>query len=80
MDYHNLRSHFRLSHRVERLERSEDGQQWIVKFTEQSSKHLVEMFDKVIVTTGAYHRAICPEVEGMDDFKGKIVPAQAYKE
>jgi dimethylaniline monooxygenase (N-oxide forming) len=38
-----------------------------------------EVFERVLVTTGPFGTPYTPKVPGMNDFKGEIMHAQAYK-
>lgn len=76
----NLNDRFRLGRKVDRVERSEDGKQWVVKTTHAKSGSSVDYFDRVIVTTGPFHTAHIPRIEGIENFKGRVLHAQGFKE
>jgi dimethylaniline monooxygenase (N-oxide forming) len=76
-DHFELKSHCRMGASVDQLSRS--GEQWEIKFSQQG-KQATELFDRVVVTTGAFHKAFKPTYEGIDKFKGKILHSQGYKD
>jgi cation diffusion facilitator CzcD-associated flavoprotein CzcO len=69
---------------VDRLERSESGDSWTIRFHSKTPSgdlaQETEQFERVIVTSGAFSKAFMPKFEGLDKFKGQVMHVQAYKE
>jgi dimethylaniline monooxygenase (N-oxide forming) len=38
-----------------------------------------EKYDRVLITTGPFNRAWIPRYDGMDEYEGVVIHAQAYK-
>ncbi|KKY14082.1 putative dimethylaniline monooxygenase 2 [Phaeomoniella chlamydospora] len=66
--------------RIDRIDRSKDGSQWAIDVNQGSHGSRTELFDRVVVTTGPFHTAFMPKVEGAESFKGKVLHAQEFKD
>jgi len=73
-----LEKHWRLGVTINKIERSKDGTQWIVRAFKDghSSTYL---FNKVLIATGPYNHVHIPSIPGRDRFIGKVMHARAYK-
>lgn len=67
---------------VHHLERT--GDRWTIKYSQESQGGIpsqeVMHFDKVIVTSGAFSKSFTPTYDGMENFKGRILHVQGFKE
>ena len=79
-DHFKLRSHFRLGMAIEHIDRSDKDDQWKVRFIDRDSKCCIELFDRVVVTTGAYAIPHTIKLDGSEHFSGMLIHAQAFKE
>ncbi|KAL7931393.1 flavin monooxygenase-like protein [Trichoderma chlorosporum] len=55
------------------------GDKWRLLLENTSSKKGEEMFDRLVVCTGLFHTPKEPRVEGLNEFKGKILSTHTYK-
>jgi cation diffusion facilitator CzcD-associated flavoprotein CzcO len=82
-DHFDIKSRCRLGVTIDRLQRAESGDRWAIVFRTKShdgySAQQVELFDKVIVTSGAFSKAFMPTYEGIESFRGKVIHVQGYK-
>ena len=76
----NLTPHFRLGVVINRLDRSADDSSWALEIMKADLKPRAELFDRVVVTTGAQAKAYIPNIEGSEHFKGRLLHSQAFKE
>ena len=79
-DHFKLMDYCRLGVKIERLDRSEDRSQWAIDFTERGSNTRKEHFDRVLVTTGSFHKPFVPKIDGLEHFKGQVLNSQSFKE
>ena len=81
-NYFELKSRCRMGVIIEHLKRT--GEHWTIEFSQRRPDGSVhrknEQFDKVVVTTGAFHKPNLPTCEGMDSYKGSVIHSQAFKE
>ncbi len=72
--------HCHLGVTVLRIERASPSGpvKWAIKFRDKAGER-VEVFDRVLVTTGPFERPFLPMIEGVDDFEGRVIHSQAYK-
>ncbi|KAL9070492.1 MAG: hypothetical protein Q9157_005790 [Trypethelium eluteriae] len=79
-DHFGVSEHFRLGASIERVERSGDEKQWLIRFNDKKSGPRTELFDKVVVTTGAYCQAFTPKYPGIGETKIRVLHSQNFKE
>ncbi|KAF3940055.1 hypothetical protein ABW19_dt0209252 [Dactylella cylindrospora] len=65
----------KLGSKVQKISRNHDQQQWILHFEGGEERS----FDKVIISTGTNRIPNVPELEGLDNFQGKVIHSQAFK-
>lgn len=68
-DCFDLWPHIRLNSRIERIERAENA--WEVQYTNQDQPTRTELFPRVIVASGRYHKPMIPAISGLDTFTGR---------
>jgi len=74
----NLLQHCRFNIHITRVDRSSDGQAWTLSVTDDRGPRQ-ERFDKVLISTGPFSTPFIPQIEGLSEFNGKVIHAQAYK-
>jgi len=80
-NHFELKSHCRMGVPIHQVKAFED--RWMLEYSQKASDveaKQSEVFDKVVVTTGAYHKAHMLTYEGMDKYRGKVLHVQGYKE
>lgn len=55
------------------------GDKWSLLLTNAEGKREEEVFDRLVVCTGLFQTPKEPRVEGLDQFRGKILNAHTYK-
>lgn len=68
---------FRLNTKVTTVSRV--GDKWSLLLTDAQGKREEEMFDRLVVCTGLFQTPKEPRVEGLDQFRGKILNAHTYE-
>lgn len=76
----DLAPHFRLRSAVQAVRRIEKTEKWLIVVSTAENSTVEEAFDKVIITTGTFHTAIMPDIQGSHNFKGRLIHCQQYKE
>lgn len=76
----DLLPHCRLGLGAHRLERSKESDHWDLTVKNKQGELITEQFRKVLITTGTQGRPVVPKVQGIDQFKGKIIHSIAFKE
>ncbi|RDW81857.1 hypothetical protein BP6252_02969 [Coleophoma cylindrospora] len=79
-DHFSLLSHIRLGHSVKGVSRVNDDTQWRLDFVDQAGVQHEEIFDRLVMAhgqTGARHMPV--GIEGLENFKGKVIHGQAFK-
>jgi dimethylaniline monooxygenase (N-oxide forming) len=79
-EHFKLLPHCRLSHTLESLDRSKDGQGWEVTYRDKSGNLGMGQFQRVVVTTGVQGTPLRPKFDQQDRFKGRIIHGRAFKE
>lgn len=51
---------------------------WAIRLKDREGER-IEVFDRVVVTTGPHTKAWAPDIPGQEDFQGEMIHSQAYK-
>ncbi|KAF3918752.1 hypothetical protein ABW21_db0200991 [Orbilia brochopaga] len=78
--HNDILKHCRLGFTIRNLERAKDGQGWSLTVEDKAGTTLTEQYDRIVVCTGPQTQALNPEHEGADQFKGRIINGQAFKQ
>lgn len=73
----NITNRFQLNTRVAAVNRV--GNKWHLTLTRKDGYQEEQAFDRLIVCTGLFQTPRKPHVEGLEEFKGKILNTQTYK-
>lgn len=74
----NLLPHVQLNTPIQWVKRNPTNTQWRVCFGSGEYEGTRD-FDKVVFCSGLTTKAVTPEFEGMEKFKGKMIHCQAFK-
>lgn len=55
------------------------GNKWHLILTRKEGDQEEQAFDRLVVCTGLFQTPREPRVEGLDQFKGKVLNTQTYK-
>lgn len=64
---------------VKKTYRNTDDTKWCLEIETQDEPTKVQEFDKVVFCHGYQNKAIVPQFEGQDKFKGVIMHSQQYR-
>ncbi|RDW62513.1 hypothetical protein BP5796_10815 [Coleophoma crateriformis] len=79
-NHFSLLSHIRLGHAVKGVSRVNDDTQWRLDFVDKAGVQRDEIFDRLVMAhgqTGTRHMPV--GIEGLENFKGKVIHGQAFK-
>ncbi|KAK4508346.1 hypothetical protein PRZ48_002084 [Zasmidium cellare] len=82
-EHFDIKRRIRFSTEVLGLRRATDKDQWLVTTKARGKADSAQetyAFDRVLVSTGGHTKPSWPNLKGRDDFKGKLIHAQAFKE
>lgn len=74
-EHFNLHSCLRLGEEVKAITRDQGAQQWIIHMSGGEKMS----FDKVVISTGINTLPTIPTIQGLDEFKGRVLHSQAFK-
>lgn len=78
-DHFDLNKHIKLNHLVVRVLPVEDGKWEILVKDLPNNQYMTQIFDGVFVCNGHYFAPRIPEIEGANEFKGRILHSHDFR-
>lgn len=73
-----LHRYVQLDTRVQEVRRSSNGREWQLLLSKKGGTEM-QVYGKVVITTGANHLPVMPEIDGRPLFAGIVTHSQAFK-